>query len=195
MPTRCSGFGTSAASSLDEHRDAGLAFRQDRGPDVGATRRMVTFKSVPFKRALPDADCREGRVFRTLAETLSVPGMSRDEVQQEMITLASTLARATYHRRQFAWTVSEARSRYEAHKPQIVFDQIAKYVAFEAAAFLSAARSFIDGVFHVARRRAGVALEDVEDTPLWQALTNPKSDAYALPEIAVFARRSLGTTG
>ena len=114
-----------------------------------------------------------------------------NKADQELETLASTLMRATYHRRRFAWIVSEATARYEAHKSNIIFDQIAKYIAFEAAGVLGAARSFVDGVYYVARRRAGATLDEVDDVPISQAITNAQSVAYGLPELGVLRRQHL----
>src|SRR4051812_1703114 len=134
---------------------------------------MLPPLSIPFKSTLPEVDTLEARMFTKLgmdAGTSATPVLppsaddGESEPDAEMNALASTLMRATYHRRRFVRIVEEARARYDTHKESIVYDMIAKYISFEAAGFLGAARSFVDGVFHVGRRREPNCVEEAGAT-------------------------------
>jgi hypothetical protein len=149
----------------------------------------VGFQRVPFKNALPIADAREARLFRLLGDNPSKTKLSRlphTEVNAETSSLATILMRAVYHRRRFKWIVVEANERYAAFSPKIVFDQIAKYIAFEAASYLNSARSFVDVVYHVARRRGGAALDEIPlNDGVSNALRESTSPGHALPEVTI----------
>jgi hypothetical protein len=143
---------------------------------------------VPFKSALPVTDRDEARLFRVLASAPTPEkvrgGIEADEWDEELSCLASTIERTAYHQRRFKWIVNEAHARSDAFGRRVIVDQIAKFIGFEAVACLGAARTFVDQVYYVAQRRAGIPSID-KDKETAKAIEQPKHRFHLLPEVVL----------
>lgn len=148
----------------------------------------ITIKRVSYTIDLPDVDALEARMFRLGGPDMKTrpkvfAALPEAEVKYEVSALAGTITRTLYHRRKLLRIAREAHDRHDAHKSSIVYDQISHFIAFEASGALTAARTFVDGVWYLARRRAGVSINEVEGDGITRTFKNPDASGYALPEV------------
>lgn len=124
-----------------------------RGPQ------FVAFR-VPHPPGLPDVDSDLARMLRVLGDDPPAAGVAGlgDPAEREALfmSLATTLTRATYHRRRFEESISHLVERRTQVGATVSSDTCSKFPMFEASAFLTAARTVVDEVLFVAARRSGV---------------------------------------
>jgi hypothetical protein len=151
---------------------------------------------VAFRLALPsgfpDIESDLARMLRVLGDdptTVPLTAISAaDERDALLVSLATTLTRARYHRQRFDESVRTLERRRLRVGGTVSADTASPFALFEAAAMLAAARTAVDEVLYIAARRAGASVKDAVD---WQANVATTCDLKKLVQYDVSEVASL----
>ncbi len=108
-----------------------------------------------------------------------------DEREALFFSLSTNVVRAEYHRQRFHQLWKSARARWSTYSGRVYADSVAKFIAFESAAALSAYRGVVDEVLYIGGRRNRHAQTNVDQWTTRNALSATHA-AYAMPEAALF---------